>query len=78
MQERLRNHHRYRASLSSNPLRVALRRLEEGPGFTEVVQQRADGLKVKMFSCKSKKTRYPKLPYLALFYIWEDAKVWSH
>ena len=28
--------------------------------------------------CKLKKTRYPRLRNLALFYVWEDAKVWSH
>ena len=28
--------------------------------------------------CELKETRYPKLRNLALFYVWEDARVWAH
>ena len=28
--------------------------------------------------CDLKKIRYPKLRNLALFYVWEDARVWAH
>ena len=28
--------------------------------------------------CKLKKIRYPKLRNLGLFYVWEDARVWTH
>ena len=63
-------------SISSNPERTALRRRGGEPGYTEVVQQRAGSLKVKMLLLK--KTRYPKLRNLALFCVWEDAGVWAH
>ena len=28
--------------------------------------------------CKLKKTKYPKLRNLALFYVWKNARIWAH
>ena len=30
------------------------------------------------YFCELKKTRYPKLSNVALFFVWEDARVWAH
>ena len=45
------------------------------PGDIEVLQQRTGSLNVKNFLLK--KTRYPKLRNLTLFYVWEDSGVWA-
>ena len=57
-------------SISSDPKRTALRRREEEPGYTKVLQQRAG-----RFFCKLKKTRYPKLRSFALLCVCEKVKV---
>ena len=45
------------------------------PGDIEVLQQRTCSLNIKRFLLR--KMRYPKLSNLALFYEWEDSRVWA-
>ena len=64
-------------SISSNPERSAPRRLGEESGYIEVCYKGQVVWTSKAFLW-IKKTRYLKLRNLALFYIWEDTKVWAH
>ena len=64
-------------SISGNPERTASRRR----GRIQVIQRFCNKGQVVWTSkdyCSLKKTRYPKLRNLALFYEWEDARVWAH
>ena len=47
----------------------------EEPAYIEVLQQRAGSLNIKMLLLLKKKIRYPKLRNLALFSVWENARV---
>ena len=74
-----------RDSISSNVERASLRRRRgEEPGYREGLQQRAGSLYIKIVLDKKKKEywelrkiRYPRLRNLAVFYVWEDARVWA-
>ena len=48
------------------------------PGCTGVLQQKADSNKKMTFNRKKEKPKYLKLRNLALFHVWEDARVWCH
>ena len=48
------------------------------PGYTGVLQQKADSNKKMSFNRKKEKPKYLKLRNLALFHVWEDARVWAH
>ena len=48
------------------------------PGCTGVLQQKADSNKKMTFNRKKEKPKYLKLRNLALFHVWEDARVWAH
>ena len=60
--------------ISSNPERTAQRRRGEEPGNKEASQQKADNLNLECYR-QLKKTDYPKLENLAVFYVWEDGSV---
>ena len=65
-----------RDSISSKPERTVLRR--QGRSQLYSLQQRTGSLNIKSIFCELKKTEYPKLRNLALFYVWEDARVWAY
>ena len=56
-----------------------------GAGYREGLQKRAGSLNIKRVLDKKKKKeywelrkiRYPRLRNLAVFYVWEDARVWA-
>ena len=62
-------------SISRNPERTP-KRQGEVPGYIEVLQQMTGHLNIKRLLLK--KTRWPKSRNLALFYVWEAARVWVH
>ena len=61
-------------SISSDPERTVLRRWWEGVRLYRRWQQGAGRLNNKIL----RKTRYLKLRTLALFYVWEDVRVWAY
>ena len=65
-------------SISSNLERTATRRGCEEPDYIEVLQQKTGSLNIQRLLLIKKKKRYPKLRNLALFKVWDDARVWAH
>ena len=61
-------------SISGDPERTALSRWGRRLGYIEVCNKGQVVWTSKYF-CELKKTRYLKLRYLALSYVWEDARV---
>ena len=62
--------------IKGNPERTALRRQGEEPGYTEVLQQRANGLNVKRLLLIKGKPDISR--NLVLFHVRKDARVWAH
>ena len=48
-----------------------------GRSYIKVLQQRVDSLNIKRLLL-IKENGYFKLRNLALFFVWEDARVWAH
>ena len=55
---------------------ITLKRNKRNQNIQEFLQQRPGSQKSKRLLLK--KIRYPKLRNSALFYVWEDARVWTH
>ena len=62
--------------IKGNPERTALKRQGNEPSYTEVLQQRANGLNVKRLLLIKGKPDISR--NLALFHVREDARGWAH
>ena len=62
-------------SISRNPERIAPTRLGEEPGYTEVLQQRADRTSKDYCSVENQMSQAKEF---GTFHVWEDAGVWVH
>ena len=64
--------------ISSYPEEIALRRQVWESDYIEVLQQREDSLNIRRLLLIKGKSDIFRLRNLALFYIWEDVRVWAH
>jgi len=67
-------------SFSSISGRTNLRRRGEEPGYIEVFQKEASSLNIKrlLLVKENQITQVKEFSNLALFCVWEDARVWVH